>query len=298
MIVAADAAPSCQGPDPIVTPPTFAVPPFACDTHAHVIGSGDRFPMVAERSYTPPPAPQSAYLAMLDGLGMARGVLVQVSVHGTDNRCMVEALSAHRERLRGVAVVAPDVTNGELEALHEAGVRGVRINVLFGGGVALDALELLAARVAPLGWHVQLLIDARQLTELGPRIANLPVEVVIDHMGHLPVDAGVGHPGFLWLLRLLKAGKAWVKLSGAYRLSKRGAPFHDTRAFAYALVEAAPERCVWGSDWPHVAVDWPMFNTGSLLDLLPVWVPDEALRNRILVDNPARLYGFPIATPG
>jgi predicted TIM-barrel fold metal-dependent hydrolase len=290
--------PACQGPNPVVSPPRFAVPDGACDTHAHVIGPADRFAMVANRSYTPPPAPAASYLGMLDSLRMARGVVVQISVYGTDNRCMVETLKAHPGRLRGVAVVAPDVGDGELEALHAAGVRGIRINVLFGGGVAIDEMERLAARVAPLGWHIQLLIDARNLPELGPRIAGLPVEVVIDHMGHMPVTAGVAHPGFQWLLRLLEDGKAWTKLSGAYRISQANAPFHDTLPFAQALVAAAAERCVWGSDWPHVAVDGPMFDTGSLLDLLPDWVPDEAVRNRILVDNPARLYGFPTATAG
>lgn len=290
--------PACQGPNPVVDPPGFAVPAHACDTHAHVIGLADRFPMVANRSYTPPPAPEPAYLGMLDSLGMARGVLVQISVYGTDNRCMVESLKAHPDRLRGVAVVAPDVGDAELEALHAAGVRGIRFNVLFGGGVAIDEMERLAARVAPLGWHIQLLIDARNLPELGPRIMKLPVEVVIDHMGHMPVSAGVAHPGFQWMLRLLGGGKAWVKLSGAYRISQAGAPFTDTLAFAQALVSAAPERCLWGSDWPHVSVEGPMFNTGALLDLLPLWVPEAAVRNRILVDNPGRLYGFPTATAG
>ncbi len=290
--------PACQGPNPFVNRPGFAVPLEACDTHAHVIGPADRFPMVANRSYTPPPAPEAAYLGMLDSLGVARGVLVQISVYGTDNRCMVESLKAHPERLRGVAVVAPDVDDAELAVLHAAGVRGIRINVLFGGGVAIDEMERLAARVAPLGWHIQLLIDARNLPELGPRIMKLPVEVVIDHMGHMPVSTGIVHPGFQWVLRLLGEGKAWVKLSGAYRISQAGAPFHDTLAFAQALVAAAPERCVWGSDWPHVSVEGPMFNTGALLDLLPRWVPEAAVRNRILVDNPARLYGFSTATAG
>jgi predicted TIM-barrel fold metal-dependent hydrolase len=298
MSAAQQEAPPCQGPDPFVRPPSFAVPAMACDTHAHVIGPAERFPMVANRSYTPPVAPESAYLGMLNSLGMARGVLVQISVYGTDNRCMVESLKAHPDRLRGIAVVAPDVGDRELEELHAAGVRGIRINVLFGGGVAIDEMERLAARVAPLGWHIQLLIDARNLPELGPRIAKLPVDVVVDHMGHMPVSASVDHPGFQWLLRLLKDGKAWTKLSGAYRISQAGAPFRDTLPFAQALTAAAPERCVWGSDWPHVAVEGPMFNTGALLDLLPLWVPDVALRQRILVTNPARLYGFTTAHAG
>jgi 2-pyrone-4,6-dicarboxylate lactonase len=292
-MIASTEIPACQGPDPVVNAPSFAVPPLACDTHAHVIGPADRFPMVANRSYTPPPASERAYLGMLDALHMDRGVLVQISVYGTDNRCMLETLKAHPQRLRGIAVVAPEVSDATLRDLADAGVRGIRFNVLFGGGVAIDALERLADRVAALDWHIQLLIDARNLPELGPRIAELPVEVVIDHMGHMPVSCGTGHPGFQWLLRLLRDRRAWVKLSGAYRISQAGAPFHDTLTLAQALVAAAPDRCVWGSDWPHVAVTGPMFNTGALLDLLPLWVPDERTRNRILVDNPARLYGFP-----
>ncbi|QTL02954.1 amidohydrolase family protein [Aquabacter sp. L1I39] len=299
MTVAATAgAPACQGPDPVIRAPAFPIPAGAVDTHAHVIGAHDAYPMMANRSYTPPPAPEAAYLAMLDGLHMSRGVLVQISVYGTDNRCMVETLRAHPDRLRGVAVVSPDVSDRELEELAAAGVRGIRINVLFGGGVAMDELERLAARVAPLGWHIQLLLDARALPELGPRIAALPVEVVVDHIGHMPVTEGINHPGFQMLLRLMRDGRAWTKLSGAYRISGTGAPFHDTLAFAQAVVEAAPDRCVWGSDWPHVAVSGPMFNTTDLLDLLPLWVPDEAQRTRILVDNPARLYGFPTPTAG
>jgi len=219
----AQGAAGLSGTNPVVDPPGFAVPAHACDTHAHVIGPADRFPMVANRSYTPPPAPELAYLGMLDSLGMARGVLVQISVYGTDNRCMVESLKAHPDRLRGVAVVAPDVGDADLAALHAAGVRGIRFNVLFGGGVAIDEMERLAARVAPLGWHIQLLIDARNLPELGPRIIKLPVEVVIDHMGHMPVSAGVAHPGFQWMLRLLGDGKAWTSCRGLPHLAGRGA---------------------------------------------------------------------------
>lgn len=291
-------APPCQAPLAEVRPPAFAIPDLACDTHAHVIGAPERYRMVPDRSYTPPPASEAAYLNMLGALRMTRGVLVQISVYGTDNRCMLETLHAHPQRLRGVAVVEPEISDADLETLAAAGVCGVRINVLFRGGMPMDALERLAARIAPLGWHVQLLMDARDLTELGDRIARLPVDVVFDHMGHVPVGAGTGHEGFQRLMRLMRDGKAWAKLSGAYRVSAEGAPFHDTLPFARVLAEAAPDRCLWGSDWPHVAVPGPMFDTGDLLDLLPLWVPDAALRQRILVDNPARLYRFPTVTAG
>ena len=284
--------PRCQGPDPELRAPTFAVPPGACDTHAHIIGDPRRFPFVPERSYTPPPADEGAYLTMVDALHLSRGVLVQISVHGTDNSAMVEVLRKHPTRLRGIAVVRPDVQDSELARLAEAGVRGVRVNVLFGGGVGLDAIEVLASRIAPYGWHLQLLLDARYLPDLAPRLERLPVEVVIDHMGHMPTSVGLDHPGFLILLRLLNRGQVWVKLSGAYRLSTSGAPFHDTIPFARALAQEAGDQCVWGSDWPHVAVSAPMPKTGDLLSLLDQWVPDEEARRRILVTNPARLYGF------
>ncbi|PZR94886.1 MAG: GntR family transcriptional regulator [Stutzerimonas stutzeri] len=286
-------APACPGPDPNPRGPTrFHVPAGAVDTHAHVIGEPPAHPFVAERSYTPPAATAESYLRMLDAAGITRGVLVQVSVHGRDNRLMVETLQSDPRRLRGIAVVGPDTTDGELEYLASAGVRGCRFNVLFGGGTSLDDLERLSARVSGLGWHVQLLVDARALPELGPRLLKLPVEVVFDHMGHVPARAGTNHPGFLWLQRLLKEERAWVKLSGAYRVTTSGAPYHDTIPFAQALIEAAPDRCVWGSDWPHVAVWEPMPNVGDLLDLLPLWAPDESVRHDILVRNPERLYGF------
>jgi 2-pyrone-4,6-dicarboxylate lactonase len=286
------AVPNCLAPDPVHRRPGWTVPPGACDTHAHVIGPPDRFPYVENRSYTPPEASPGAYLGMLDALGLDRGVLVQVSVHGTDNRCLEEVLRAHPDRLRGVAVVAPDVPDGALEDLAAAGVRGLRLNVLFGGGVGFDALETLASRIAGLGWHLQFLLDARELPALAPRLERLPVSFVVDHMGHMPTAAGLDHPGFQTLLRLVRDGRCWVKLSGTYRISSAGPPFTDTIPFARALVDAAPDRMVWGSDWPHVAMDTYMPNTGDLLDLLATWVPDEAVRRRILVDNPARLYGF------
>lgn len=284
--------PPCPGPDPSVAPPTFSVPIGACDCHAHVIGRPPRHPLVPERSYTPPEATPAAYRRMLGALGCTRGVLVQVSVHGTDNRLLVDTLRQDPANLRGVAVVGPEVDQATLEELHRAGVRGCRLNVLFGGGISLDALETLAGRIAGFGWHIQLLIDARQLTDLGPRLLRLPVDVVFDHLGHVPVEAGTSDLGFQWLLRLLREGRAWVKLSGAYRISRKGAPFHDTLPCARALVEAAPDRCVWGSDWPHVAVWGPMPDTGGLLNLLPLWAPDDEVRRGILVDNPTRLYGF------
>lgn len=284
--------PACPGPDPRPRGATrFKVPARAVDTHAHVIGAPPDYPLMPDRSYTAPVATAADYLAMLDATGMTYGVLIQVSVHGTDNRLMLETLRANPARLRGVAVVDLGLPDAAYADLKEAGVVGLRINALFGGGVSLDLMERYGDLCAELGWHLQFLLDARDLGELGPRIRRLPVPAVVDHMGHFPASAGVGHPGFQELLRLVAEG-AWVKLSGAYRLSVEGAPYRDTIPLARALAEVAPERCVWGSDWPNVSTWTPMPNIGDLLDLLADWVPDEATRNRILTDNAHRLYGF------
>ena len=282
--------PACPPPDPRPHGPgRFTVPPGAVDTHAHVIGLPPVHPFVADRSYTPPEATPGTYLHMLDSTGMRYGVLVQVSVHGTDNRLLMETLRANPSRLRGVAVIPPDLADGELARLREAGVAGLRLNVLYGGGVGFEHLERFGALCRDWGWHLQLLLDARALPELAPRIARVPVPVVVDHMGHFPARLGTGSPGFQTLLGLARDG-AWVKLSGAYRLAD--APWAETVPIARALLEQAPDRCLWGSDWPHVSHRGDMMNVGTLLDLLADWAPDEERRRRVLVDNPHRLYGF------
>ena len=291
IVTPAAGAPLCLGPLPEIDPPSFVVPFGAVDTHAHVVAASDAYPMVPERSYTPPPAPEDKYLAMLDATGMTYGVLVQISVYGTDNRYLLETLRRHPDRLRGIAVVSPEVTDAELEAMHAAGVRGLRINVLFGGGIGFKAMETLAHRIKDLGWHMQFLMDVNALPELMPRMTKLPVPGIVDHMGHTPVAQGLDAPGFSALRSLVRDHGYWVKLSGAYRISERFPTFDDVTPFAQALIEDAPDRMVWGSDWPHVSLT-RMPNTGALRNLLPLWAPDADTRRRILVDNPARLYGF------
>ena len=270
----------------------FDAPANSCDTHAHVIARDPAYPLVADRSYTPPAASAAAYLAMLDATGMSRGVLVQVSVHGTDNRLMLEALADHPQRLRGVAVIDPDISDAALEAMHAQGVRGARFNLLFGGGVTLDVLETIDARLAPLGWHLQFLLDGRDLPAMRTRLTRLRCPVVIDHMGHMPVAAGVRSDAFQTLQRLIGDHGWWVKLSGAYRISDRYADdLDDVTPWARALIDTAPDRMLYGSDWPHVALS-RMVDTGVLRNRLMDWAPDPAVRHRILVDNPARLYDF------
>jgi predicted TIM-barrel fold metal-dependent hydrolase len=284
--------PACPGPAPLQHRPTrYTVPKGAVDTHAHVIGLPPRYPFVESRSYTPPEATPAQYLAMLDATGMDHGVLVQVSVHGTDNSLMLETLAAHPRRLRGIAVIPPDLPARELAAMHEAGVRGLRLNILYGGGVGLEHLDRYAALAREMGWHLQFLVDAQDLVLLAPRLGRLPVPFVVDHWGHFPVSRGLRDEGFQTLLSLLRDG-GWVKLSGAYRNTVEGPPYADTTPFGQMLHAAAPDRCVWGSDWPHVSHWGPMMTVGALLDLLADWVPDEAARHRVLVENAHRLYGF------
>lgn len=285
--------PVCAAPDPAPRAPRFAMPPLACDTHAHVFGPASRYPYTPNRSYTPPDASFAQYKALLRALGAERGVLVQPSVYGTDNSLMADTLRDAGPNFRGVAVLDDKASDAELEALHAVGVRGVRCNLLFRGGVDFAAVEALARRIAPLGWHLQFLLDVTRFEDLERKLSALPVDSVVDHMGHFAVAEGVGHPGFQALLSLLRGGRSWVKLSGSYRLTGlQHPPYRDVTPIARALVEAAPDRCVWATDWPHPQFHIPMPNDGDLLDQLPDWVPDEALRRRILVDNPARLYDF------
>ena len=286
-------APLCAGPDPDPGPPTrFKVPAGAVDCHAHIIGLPPRHPLVDARSYTPPEAPPAAYLAMLAATGMTHGVVVQPSVHGTDNGLIAGVLRAQKGKLRGIAVVAPEVSERELETLNDAGFRGCRLNVLFGGGVGLHAIDALAKKLAPFGWHLQFLIDVREIAPIAKKLEKLPVPWVVDHMGYVPAREGANNPGFRTLVSLLRDGDGWVKVSGAFRLTGEGPPYRDTIPFAHALLAARPDRLVWGSDWPHVAIKPPMPKIGELLDLLADWVPDEGARKRVLVDNAHRLYGF------
>jgi len=268
------------------------MPAGAVDTHAHVIGSPPRYPWMADRSYTPSPVTPEQYLRMLDDVGTQYGVLVQVSVHGQDNRLMLDTLRAHRDRLRGVVVPSLGLADAEYQAMKDAGAVGLRINVLFGGGgIDFSQLAEYDALARDWGWHLQFLLDARELPTLAPQFARLRSTIVVDHMGHLPTTAGAQSPGFQRLVELVRDG-AWVKLSGAYRLSDAEPPYADTVDYAQTLIDAAPERCVWGSDWPHVALWRTMPTVGQLLDTLALWAPDPTVRDAILTTNAQQLYGF------
>ena len=287
------AIPMCQGPDPAPRRPRLRLPDGACDSHAHVFGPPSRYNFAEDRTYTPPEAPLGAYRRVLETLGLSRTVLVQPSVYGTDNSAMLDALAELGAMARGIAVVDLGVSMKELKRLHKAGIRGVRFNLLYRGGVRLAVLERLADKIKDLGWHVQLLVDVSDCPEFW-RIADaLPVDIVFDHMGHMSAEKGIDDTGFQALLALLRGGRAWVKLSAPYRITGRGqAPYVDVDAYARALIAAAPERVLWASDWPHPHVQIAMPNDGELMDMLSSWAPDMDVRRRILVDNPAALYGF------
>ncbi|MBI5069001.1 MAG: amidohydrolase family protein [Deltaproteobacteria bacterium] len=286
----------CDPPARPVQPPRLALPPGACDCHNHVFGPAALFPYGQPRSYTPPDAPVAEYVALHRTLGVSRSVIVQPSVYGRDHRATLDALRTYPAgRIRGVAVVGADTPLDELRALQAAGIRGTRINVLFRGGASIDDARRIAEHVAPLGWHLQLLVDVSQSQDALREMASFPVDVVIDHMGHMPAALGTGHAAFQALLRLLQGGRCWVKLSGPYRISAQGLPYRDVDPFVEALVRCNPERLVWGTDWPHPAIPGTVPDDGALVDLLATWLPDERLRRQVLVDNPARLYGFPRA---
>lgn len=282
----------CLGynPDPVAA--SVTLPKGACDCHSHVIAAPEIRPYVANRSYTPPPASLAAYKHMHTILGIERAVIVQPSIYGLDNSITLCAIRDYGPQCRGIAVVDGTIGEAELETFHQGGIRGIRYNMMFGGGVELTSLERMADRIAAFGWHVQLLIDGRGLTDLEPRLQKLSVPVVIDHMGFIQARDGLDQPGFQALLRLVAAGRTWVKLSGNYRISQERPDFTDAIPFARALIAAAPDRMVWGTDWPHPALFEFMPQDHALVEALYSYFDDPGMAKRILVDNPAGLYGF------
>ena len=280
----------CLPPDAAVHRVSFPVPPGTWDAHIHALGAPDRFPLAADRSYTPAQVPIEAYVSLMDRLGVTRAVLVQPSIYGIDNAAMVHALTRFPQRFRGVAVVGRGVDDATLDALHRAGVRGVRANLLNRGGISLDDAAALAPRLAQRGWHLQLQIDVSTFDAFDA-LARLPLPVVIDHFGYMPAHKGPDEPGFRRLLGHVESGRCYVKLSAPYRLTPwRAEGFGAVSALARALVAANPHRLLWGSDWPHTDVVRDMPNDGDLLDLVAEWLADASLRQAVLVDNPASLY--------
>jgi predicted TIM-barrel fold metal-dependent hydrolase len=284
--------PTCRKPDPNPRPPRFKAPPGATDTHFHIFGPEENYAFVLDRRFTPPDASVESYLHLHRTLGLSRAVLVQPSSYGTDNRRQLDAAREMDIPTRVIVVVPPAITDRELDNLYRAGARGVRFIPTQPGGLPLAQLERYAERLGALGWHIQLMLAPAHLVELAPRLEKLRCDFVIDHMGDIQAAQGIEQPAFQALLRLLDGGRCWIKLSAGYHASQQLPPYPEVIPFAHALVAARPDRLLWGTDWPHVNIAGPMPNSTEFFDLLLDWVPDDDVRRRILVDNPARLYGF------
>jgi predicted TIM-barrel fold metal-dependent hydrolase len=301
---AAPLAAAAKDPAPV----TFRVPAHACDCHTHIFGDPTRFPFSPNRTYTPEPALPAEMARLHRALGIERVVIVTPSVYGTDNAATVYGLEARRGTARGIAVIDQNTSASELDALDQAGVRGIRLNLVTGGAnppaLAREKFQAGVARMKPRGWHIQIYTSPEVIQSLEDLLGNSPVPVVFDHFGGARAALGIRQPGFGSLLTLLRSGSAYVKISGAYRASSHPPTFSDVAPLAKALISANPDRIVWGTDWPHpnsplgpgvrptdVVAPLPI-DDGVLLNQLPVWAPDPAIRRKILVDNPARLYGF------
>ncbi len=285
---------TCQPPDPNTRTPDFAVPPLACDAHCHVFGPAARFPFDPDRSYTPPDASVQDFRRLQSILGFERAVIVQATCHGTDNAAMLDAIASSDGRYRGVAMVDERFSEKDFRDLHDGGVRGVRMSFArhLAGPPDFTKVGRTADMIRPMGWHLVLYLEAEDVVENASELRALGVPIVIDHMARVKPAEGVEQEAFRLLLGFVRDEGFWVKVSGAERLSAIGAPFHDLVPFAQALIDAAPDRVLWGTDWPHPNIEGVMPNDGDLVDLLALYAPDAEVRRRILVDNPARLYGF------
>ena len=273
--------------------PKTKAPPNATDCHHHIYSS--RFKVDPNSKLRPGDASVADYRLLQKRIGTSRNVIVQPSTYGVFNDGLVEVLNEFGPSARGIAVVNTEVTDAELKRLDAARVRGIRFNLATPGGATnMDMLEPLAKRIAPMGWHVQFYMSADVTVAAKDVLNRLPCQIVFDHLAHIPQPIGTAHPAFAVVVDLLQKGKAWVKLSGAYQDTKIGPPtYADSTVVAQAYVKAAPERLVWGSDWPHPSEQDKMLPDDAILfDLLAQWAPDEAVRKRILVDNAAALYGF------
>lgn len=272
--------------------PTFSAPPNACDAHLHIIDA--RFP-VTPGAKVLPHATLDDYRLLQRRIGTTRAVIVQPKPHGTDHQCMLDALRQLGKDGRGIGVLHPGVSDAELRRLDEGGIRGLRFSVWNPADTVttIDMIEPLAKRIAPLGWHVQLHMSGDQIVEQEVLLRRLPCPIVFDHMGRLPPAQGFSHPGAAIILRLIERGNTWMKVCGAYLNTQIGAPnYADALQVSRKWIAAAPERVVWGSDWPHVTEISHKPDDAVLFDLLAKATPDQATIARILVDNPERLYGF------
>jgi 2-pyrone-4,6-dicarboxylate lactonase len=284
---------TCLPPDPDPVKPRLLLPPDACDAHCHVFGPASKFPYAADRSYTPPDAPVEQLRALHARLGVSRAVIVHASCHGSDMEVTLDAIASSGGRYRGVAVVNDSVTDRDLERLHVGGIRAIRFNFVkhLGGVPDLAVFYRLLARIKPLGWHIVLHFDAGDILGQRELLQRIDVPFIIDHMGRVKAADGLLQPPFQALLTLYRANaRAWIKISGAERVSAGKRPFRDAVPFAQALIAIDPGRLLWGTDWPHPNISKDMPNDGELVDLLGEMCPDPRVRQRILVDNPTHMY--------
>jgi predicted TIM-barrel fold metal-dependent hydrolase len=272
--------------------PKLKMPADACDCHHHIYDS--KFPIAPSATLKPGDAKAADYQALQKRIGTTRSVVVQPSTYGTDNSCTLDGMAQLGPASRGVAVVDTSVTDAELKRLNGLGIRGIRFNLVQAGATTVDMLEPLSKRVADLGWHVQIHQTGDGIVKMEGVLQKVASPIVFDHMGRIPKDIGVDHPAYTVISRMVDKGRTWVKISGAYMDTKVGPPtYADSTKLAQAFVKLAPQRMVWGSDWPHpTAKDDDKPNDATLVDLLAEWALDEATRRRILVENPAELYGF------
>jgi 2-pyrone-4,6-dicarboxylate lactonase len=286
----------CLPPIAAARPPKIPSPAGACDTHFHIFGPVAKFPFAEKRSYTPDDAPLENLLKMLDALGMARGVVVQAHPYGTDNSVVLDALRREPKRLRAAAIVTPDTGRVELKRMADLGVRALRFHHMPHGvgfsPLGMQSFEKLSPIMADLGLHAQFMMDANALDSAMPFFKNWKLPIVLDHMGNVDGKLGANQPGVQQMCRLLAEGRIWVKVSGAYLVSTQYPDYDDARRIHEALVKANPDHILWGTDWPHPRLEKDMPEDGHLLDLFNEWTADEKLRRKILVDNPAQLYGF------
>ena len=283
------------GPHPDPHPPkVFIPPPKACDAHCHIFGPASQFPFAKQRAYTPPDSGIDRFEELQERLGLSRAVFVQASCHGTDNSALLHAVRRGNGKYSGVAMIDDDTTDLEIRQLHEAGVRGIRFNFVahLGGAPDLDTYWRLIKRIAPLGWHVALHFDAKDLPNYAQMLDQMPVPYLIDHMARIRVEDGLEQEPFQTLLAMLSDERAWVKLSGVERITASGSPpYSDVVPYIQALIATAPDRVLWGTDWPHPNVQH-MPDDGDLVDLLAAFAADDSVYSRILVENPERLYPF------
>ena len=282
-----------QGPDPNPKAPKLAAPPGACDSHIHLFGPAGKYPFASDSPYTSRDALPETFIALQGKLGLSRAVIVSPGGYGRNYQMLADTLARFPDRFRGIALMPDDTSAAEFARLTKLGVRGLRQMSAKRGSHVPNFSPEAARRAAEHGWHVQFYPHGTDITDYADKLLALPNTIVLDHFASIPAAGGVDQPAVKAVLRMLDSGRVWLKLSGPMRCTAQNLPYPDVTPLARVFVRHAPERMVWGTDWPHVNLDGrEMPNDGDLLDLLAEWVPDAATRKRILVDNACALYGF------